>query len=144
MEYLKIKGHPIEHAKTAHDNGYYFEAIHTLHSWMECKLRELLLMQRKDKPYKDWPKSWDLTQEFSLIQSAKALFVIDEISNYELSQIVHFNKVRNNMVHKLFYEPYYSEWKGVEFESYEKAYGDGLLLCDEIESKSAEKLASNE
>lgn len=136
--YIRIEGWPLDHAQKAYENGYFLEAIQTLHGWLECKLRELFLLQRK--PEKSWAKAWDVSNEFSLNNAAKALFLIGELSEEELSKISRFNRIRNNLVHKLFYDPYDEKWQGVPKAEFEELYEVGHNLCHKIEIKSAETL----
>ncbi len=142
-DYIKIKGWPpADHARKAYENGYYIEALQTLHGWIECKLRELLLMQRTllDADHDTWALSWDISNEFSLNNAAKALFILGAVSEDEYKRILQFNRVRNNLVHKLFYDPYDESWRGVRKDEFEKAYQAGLTLCEEVEFKSNQVL----
>lgn len=138
--YIKIPGYPPDHAKKAYDNGYFLEAIQTLHGYLERKLQELLLMQRvpKDGVDESWAKAWDTSSELSLNNVAKALFVIKAISEDELMQISKFNKIRNNVVHRIFYDPHDEKWLGVKKEEFDDLFKTGMILCDEIDGKSAE------
>lgn len=138
--FIKIPGYPPDHAQQAYRNGYFLEAIQTLHGYLERKVQELLLMQRVAKSELDesWPKAWDVSVEFTLNNAAKALFVIKAISEEELNKISKFNRVRNNLVHKLFFDPHDEKWQGVKREEYDKLFEIALELCEEIDSKSAE------
>ena len=138
--YVKIPDWPPDHARQAYRDKYYLEALQTLHAWLECKLRELLLLQSTvvGADHDSWARSWDLSNEFPLIQAAKALSILGAISQDELARIIDFNRVRNNIVHKLFYDPYNEEWKGVLKVDYDRAFKAGLKLCEQIEFKSGE------
>lgn len=141
--YVKVPDWPPDHARKAYREKYFFEAMQTLHSWLECKLRELLLLQRTlaGADHSGWARSWDISNEFTLNNAAKALFILGAITEAELARIVDFNRVRNNIVHKLFWDPYNESWKGVLKEEYDRAFKAGLKLCEEIEFKSGEVVA---
>lgn len=120
--------------------GYYLEAIQTLHGWLECKLRELFLMQRvkNNAPWESWAKAWDVSNEFTLNNAIKALFLVSAISEEEYSGILKFNRLRNNLVHKLFHNPYDEKWKGVKKEEFDHLFKIGVDLCYEVENKAGE------
>ncbi|MBI3187047.1 MAG: hypothetical protein HYZ31_04125 [Gammaproteobacteria bacterium] len=137
-EFIKINGFPPEYAKKAFDDGYYLEALQTLHGWIECKLRELLLLQRTllGASFDSWSKAWDISNEFSLNNASKALLVLGAITEEEQKDISTFNRVRNNLVHKMFYDPYNEHWQGVDKQELVNAFEKGLHLADFIDSKS--------
>lgn len=88
-----------------------------------------------------WVRAWDMTNEFSLNQAAKVLFILGAITDKELAQISDFNRVRNNIVHKLFWDPHDEQWKGVPKVEYTKVFRVGLRLCEAIENKSGDVVA---
>ncbi len=143
-EYIKIRKWPADHAQEAYDAGYYIEALQTLHGWMEVKLRELLHMQRakpdacgKDK---DWARSWNMSNDLSLNNIAKALFVVGPLPEDTLNRILSFNRVRNNLIHKLYLDPYEEPFLGIPKEEYDVAFRDGIDLGYIIENMSAERV----
>lgn len=139
--YVKLREWPPDHAYTAYRRKYFIEAIQTLHSWLECKLRELLnmssLYRLKGADEDGWIRAWDLSNEFSLNNAAKALFIIGSLSEAELSRIVEFNRVRNNIIHKLFWDPHNEKWNGVPKSEYDRAFKEGMKLCAKIELRTA-------
>ena len=136
---------PADHAQDAYDAGYYIEALQTLHGWMEVKLRELLQLQRESKPIEGkasgWGRAWNMTNELSLNNIAKALFISGALPEDVLDRILNFNRVRNNLIHKLFYDPYEGQHHGIPKEEYDAAFQAGVELGCLIESMSAEKIA---
>ena len=143
-EFICIKKWPADHAQEAYDAGYYIEALQTLHGWIEVKLRELLQLQRVGTPSADRDaehgRAWDMTNELSLNQIAKALFIIGALPEESLNEVLSFNRVRNNLVHKLFHDPYEKKYLGIPRTEYDKAFGDGINLGQVIENMSAEKI----
>ena len=143
-EYIKIRKWPADHAQEAYDAGYYVEALQTLHGWMEVKLRELLHLQRagpnvsgKDK---DWVRSWNMSNDLSLTNIAKALFIVGALPEDTLNRILNFNRVRNNLIHKLYFDPYDEPYPGIPKEEYDTAFRDGIDLGYIIENMSAERV----
>ncbi len=143
--FIRINGFPPDYAEKAFAAGYYLEALQTLHGWIECKLRELLLLQRSllGASYEGWPKAWDVSNEFSLNSASKTLLVLGAITEEEQRDISAFNRVRNNLVHKMFYDPYDEHWQGVDKKELVDAFQKGLRLANEIELKSGEVNAKN-
>ena len=143
-EFIRIKKWPADHAQDAYAAGYYIEALQTLHGWMEVKLRELLQLQRVGTPSankeSEWGRAWNTTNELSLSEIAKALFIIGAIPEDTLNKILAFNRVRNNLIHKLFHDPYEKEYLGIPRDEYDKAFRDGVDLGYLIENMSTEKV----
>lgn len=144
MDFIKITKWPAEHAQDAYDAGYYIEALQTLHGWIEVKLREFLLLQRIGSQTKtqdlNFGKAWDMSNELSLNQLAKSLFISGALPEDILNEIVSFNRVRNNMTHKLFHDPYEKQCPGIPRAEYDKAFHDGINLGYIIENMSADKI----
>jgi hypothetical protein len=143
-DFIRIKKWPADHAQEAYEAGYYIEALQTLHGWMEVKLRELLHLQRVGTPSEDkhneWSKAWNMTNELPLNHIARALFVMGALSEDILNKILSFNRVRNNLIHKLFHEPYEKEYLGIPKEDYDAAFRAGIDLGYVINSMSEEKI----
>jgi hypothetical protein len=81
-----------------------------------------------------------MTNDLSLNQIAKALFIIGALPEDTLNKVLNFNRVRNNLVHKLFHESYEKEYSGIPRAEYDKAFQDGVNLGYVIENMSAEKI----
>jgi len=143
-QFVRIDKWPADHAQEAYAAGYYIEALQTLHGWMEVKLRELIQMQRAGievvESDAEYARVWDMTNELSLNQIAKALFIIGALPEGMLNRILSFNRVRNNLVHKLFHDPCEKEYLGIPRAEYDKAFQDGMTLGQEIENMSVDKL----
>lgn len=144
-EYIRFNKWPADHAKEAYAAGYYVEALQVLHGWLEIKLRELLHLQRvgteADKRYKaEWARVWNMTEELSLIHVAKALFITGVIDASLHDRLSAFNRVRNNLIHKLFHDPYEKEYLGIPRDEYDLALDEGIELGYLIENMSAERI----
>ena len=143
-EFIHFEKWPADHAQEAYDAGYYIEALQTLHGWIEVKLRELLQLQRVGTPSEnkdtELERVWNMTNELSLNQLAKALFIIGALSEDILNQVLSFNRVRNNITHKLFHDTYEKQYLGIPREEYDKAFHDGITLGYIIENLSVEKI----
>lgn len=111
---------------------------------MEVKLRELLQLQHtgteSNKSEHESARAWNMTHELSLNQISKALYIAGDIPESILNKILSFNRIRNNLTHKLFYDPYEKEYKGIPKEEYDAAFKDGIDLGYEIENMSVDKI----
>lgn len=134
-QYIRPKKWPMAHAKEAYEAGYYIEAIQVLHGWVEVKLRELLISLRAESVGHDkhFGRIWDMTTEISLLSAAKALFIAGVISEPQYSRIQAFNRVRNNLIHKFFYDPYEKIYPGVPKREYSAALRAGDKLGWELQ-----------
>lgn len=144
-EYIRFNKWPAEHAREAYEAGYYVEALQVLHGWLEIKLRELLHLQRvgtdaESRRDAEWARVWNMTEELSLIQIAKALFITGVLDASAHDRISSFNRVRNNLIHKLFHDPYEREYLGIPKNEYDLALNEGIELGYLIESMSAERI----
>jgi hypothetical protein len=138
MDYIKISNWPPDHAQKAYDDGYYVEALQVLHGWVEIRLEEIILLLRKDiKEDNEFKMAWDLSNEFSLINCSKFLFCIGSISKNEYDKLMFFNKCRNNLIHKLFHDPYDKTHLGVPKNQYDEAFNAGMELSDIFLEKSS-------
>ena len=142
--YIRIRKWPADHAQEAYDAGYYIEALQTLHGWLELKLRELLQLQRtgiqRQGNDNDWGRAWNMTHELSLNNIAKALYIAGALPEDLLNRILHFNRVRNNLIHKLFYDPHQEQFLGIPKEEFDAAFRAGVELGYLIENMSAERV----
>ena len=128
----------MDHAREAYKSGFYIEAIQVLHGWIEVKLRGLLLLLDSDavKNDKHWARIWDMTNEFPLLIAAKLLFVAGVISEKQFNRIQAFNRVRNNLIHKFFYDPHEKPYPGILRREYSAALRAGDKLGWELENLS--------
>ena len=143
-DYIRIKKWPADHAQDAYDAGYYIEALQTLHGWMEVKLRELLQLQGAGKHINESENGsarvHNMTNELSLNQISKTLFITGALPEDTLNKVLSFNRVRNNLIHKLYHDPYEKEYLGIPRNEYDKAFKDGISLGYDIENMSVEML----
>lgn len=147
-QYIRPKKWPMDHAKEAYKAGYYIEAIQVLHGWIEVKLRELLISLRAEAAGHDrhFAHIWDMTNDISLLNAAKALFIAGVISEAQYSRIQAFNRVRNNLIHKFFFDPYEKPYPGIPKREYRAALHAGDRLgwtLQELADKRFELSASS-
>ena len=148
-QYIRFKKWPMDHAREANKAGFHIEAMQVLHGWMEVRLRELLLSLRAESVGidKHWGRIWDMTNEIPLLASARALFVAGVISARQFDRIQKFNRVRNNLIHKFFHDPYEKPYPGILRREYSAALriGDklGWELLELVERRSFRASPSN-
>jgi hypothetical protein len=136
-DYIRIPYWPEEHAKKAYSDGYFIEAIQVVHGFIELQLRELLFLQRKvPGPHEHFDLAVDTMYEIPLSLAVKILFIQKALSKEERDKLIHFNKTRNNIVHKIYYDTAHEGYSGYPRKEFDKAYLAGLelmtLLSDRI------------
>lgn len=127
-EYIKLATDTITHVDNALRDGYYIEAIQVLHAKLEWDLRLLLMASGHTKTCLRYQETWDLTYDFSLSHACKALFIVGNISKEEYDAILYLNSIRNQIIHKLFHDPYRKEWRGVPRHEYDLVVSESKRL----------------
>ena len=98
----------------------YFEAVQLMQLHLELSVRSLLFSSGPKRNNSDFLHANNVSQEISLIQGIKCLYVFGKISKEQYITTSQFNRMRNKMVHqfnsaKLSAEPI--TIKKVEFEA---------------------------
>jgi len=133
---IKIDYWPSEHANKAYDDGYYIEAIQVVHACIERQLREMLfLTRRKPGPHENFDLAYDLMLEIPFNTAVKVLFIQKTISQRVRDRLLAFNKTRNNIIHKIFFDASSGDWQGYPKAQYDRAFKDGLKLMNLLEDK---------
>jgi hypothetical protein len=142
IDYIRIKDWPPDYAQTAYRDGHFIEALQVLHGWIELRLRGILLLQRakpdSESDHSTFGRAWDISNELSLSNIAKALFVAGVLPSETFDKIITFNRTRNAVIHKLFLEPHEKQYLGVPRPEYDAAFHRGLELCDVLETMGDE------
>ena len=136
-DYIRIPYWPEEHVKKAYSDGYFIEAIQVMHGFIELQLRELIFIQRKAPgPHDHFDLAVDTMYEITLSVAVKILFIQKLLSKQERDKLIQFNKTRNNIVHKIYYDSAHEGYRGYPRKEFDKAYYAGLdlmsLLLDRI------------
>ena len=139
-EFIRIRKWPSEHAQEAYDNKNYIEAIQVLHGWIENKLQELIILTGSIDFNMDSEKTWDIANQISLIDSARILYILSQITEDEFQKIIKFNSIRNQIIHKIFHEPFEKEYNGVPKTEYDKVFYDGVFLANLLQRKTELKI----
>ena len=135
MEYIKNKGWPPERAKKAYNDGYFAEAIQILHGWLESKCREMLKIIGSSHFKTNLSDTWDITDEISLNNIIKILFVLGQITREEYEGMQELNTMRNKIIHQMFKEPYEKEFKGILKEEYDTVFNRSLEYSQLMDEK---------
>lgn len=136
MEKITITDWPTDYAEKAYQAGYYLEAIQILHGFLENKLRELLMLVGSVHFQAKLETTWDVSNEISLNNTLKALFILNQISKEEYSKIKKINSLRNKVIHQYFLESYEEGVKGIQKNVYDEVYAESLKLVDIIDFKT--------
>lgn len=135
MEYVKSRGWPTDLAKKAYDDGYFAEAIQTLHGWIESQCREMLKLVGSEHFKTKLSDTWDMTDEISLVNIIKILFVLGQITKEEYEGLLELNSMRNKIIHQMFKDPYEKEFKGISKEEYDKVFSKSLGSSELLQEK---------
>jgi len=139
-EFIRIRNWPTDHAKQAYTDGNYIEALQVLHGWIESRLQELLHLYGVIDCKQESKKIWDIVNQINFINSAKVLYILNILSDNEYQQSVKFNSTRNQLIHKIFHEPYEKIYEGIPKKEYDNVFKQGLKLADIIRLKTEEKV----
>lgn len=140
-KYIKrLKDFPPEHAYMAFKEGFYYEAIGVLHGYIECQLRELLLSFSVKNQKSNYREIWDINERIDFRNLSNVLLVINQISKKEFDILCSLNSLRNEIVHKYFYEPYDKIYQGVSKKKYLSIFKPSYELSYSFIMKIAEVL----
>ena len=139
MEYINNRQWPTDRAKKAYDEGYYAEAIQTLHSWLEVICREMLGLVGSVYFKTKLSDTWDITDEISLSNILKVLFILGQITKEEYDGMQELNSMRNKIIHQMYKDPYEKEFKGIPKTEYDRVFNSSLEYCELLQEKN-EKL----
>ena len=139
-KFIRIEKWVTEHAQEAYNKENYIEAIQVLHGWIENKLQELLILTGSIDHNTEMSKIWDIANQINFINSARALFVLSQVSEQEYQKIIKFNSLRNQVIHKFYHDPYEKVYEGVPKKQYDEVFKIGLDLADKLQLKSEQKI----
>lgn len=135
MEFIKNREWPPERAQKAYNDGYFAEAIQTLHGWLEIKCREMFMLVGGIYFNTDLSDTWDITDEISLNNIIKNLLVLGQITKEEYQDLQQLNTMRNKIIHQMFKEPYEKEFKGIPKKEYDAVFKISLQYSDLLQEK---------
>ena len=137
----RFKDFPSDHALKAYEEEYYVEAVVVLHGFLESQLRENLLAftsRLKILP----EKVWDTNEKLDFRNLSNILFILQLIDDNQVGVLNGINSLRNEIVHKYFFEPYNEAYCGVsnkKFASvFKPAYNLSFKLLEKIEDMYSE------
>ena len=130
---IRFSDYPPEHAQKAYNKGYYIEAIQVIHSWIEAKLQEMLLLIRHGNLKINYNETWNISNSVPLLQLAKVLFILGKINKKTFDSIKRFNTMRNKIIHELFYDDYNNGLREIDKKDYDSAFNFGTKLCYKME-----------
>lgn len=126
MEYVTPKGMPGELARKAYEDGYFIEAIQTLHGWLENQARSYLMLVGCTYFESNQKDIWDLADSISLNDTLKVLRILNQINDEEFSKFKKFNSLRNKIIHQYFKEPYAAVYKGFPKGQYDEIFEETI------------------
>jgi len=131
--FIRIDYLPYKHAEKAYSDGYFIEAIQVIHGCIERQLRELIFAQGTHRPHENFDLAIDFMFEVPFNIAVKILFIQKAISKKLRDRLVDFNKARNGIIHKIYFDNSSGSWQGFPKSQYDRAYKDGLELITILE-----------
>jgi ADP-heptose:LPS heptosyltransferase len=129
---IRLKGYPPEHAKIAFKQEYYFEAITVLHGFIEQEMRSLLhlcISVKLNIPIKD---GWDINAKLSYLPLTHVLLITKQINKNQYDILVSFNSLRNEVIHRYYYDPYDGEGYEISKIKFASLFNQALSVVKEI------------
>jgi hypothetical protein len=134
--FIRVDYWPHEHARRAYAKGFFIEAIQVLHGCVERQLRELIFLSASGQgSHEDYDSAIDSMFELPLHVVVKVLFIQKALSKTLRDRLMSFNKARNAIVHKIYFDSSRAGWQGLPKAQYDKAFHDGLALIEVLEEK---------
>ena len=124
MNYIKPKELPDILAKQAYEDGYYIEAIQTLHVFLENQARSFLMLIGCVHFSAEQKATWDVSDSIKFHDVLKVLFILNQITEKEYKQFKHLNSLRNKVVHQFYKEPYRASYLGVSKKEFDEIFSE--------------------
>jgi len=118
----------------------YIEAIQVLHGWIENKLQEILILTGANDHGSEMKTVWNIANQINLVTCVHVLFVLSQLSENEYQMIIKFNGLRNQLIHKIYNDPYEEINQGFPKEKYDEGYKIGIELADILQIKTELRL----
>ena len=146
----RVNKNPLDHAYDSQKGGYYYEAIGILHGYIEGQLRFLFMAHCTYERGTKTEKAWLTTEKFDFKNLSNIVYALQLITEKHYQILLALNSLRNEIVHKYFYEPFKENYKGISSKkfasvfrpSYDLAYDFNEKL-DRMHAEGDEKLMSN-
>ncbi len=151
QKYIKrFKDYPPDHAYDAYKSEYYYEAVGVLHGFVESQLRHLLLAFSTLDQNNPSEIIWDINEKIDFRNLSNVLFVLQLITEKEYGILNSLNSLRNEIIHKYFYDPHDGIYYGVSNKkflsifkpSYNLSY-DLMEKLDKMYEEQYEKTKNN-
>ncbi len=68
------------------------------------------------------------------------LSILTHVTDIEYKNLMAFNKIRNDIVHKIFHEPYEKQRRDIRDKNIDTAFKAGKKLAETLEIKTHEEL----
>ena len=102
----RFKEFPPDHALEAFKKEYYLEAVGVLHGFIESQMRSILHAYSTTVINNSDEQVWDINEKFDFKNLTNILFVLQIIKRKEYDQLFSLNSLRNEIIHKYFYDPF--------------------------------------
>jgi hypothetical protein len=101
-----LKSFPIDHSIEAFEKEYYFEAVAVLHGFIESQMKSYFHLHAANVSKESLSKGWDINDKLPYISLAHVIFVLNLIDKAEYDNLISFNTLRNELMHRYYLDPY--------------------------------------
>jgi len=102
----RLKEFPPDHAYGAYQKEYYLEAVGVLHGFIESQMRSILHAYSTSVLSNSDEQVWDINEKFDFKNLTNILFILQIIKKKEYDELFALNSLRNEIIHKYFYDPF--------------------------------------
>ena len=108
----RFKEFPPDHALAALKKEYYLEAVGVLHGFIESQMRSILHGYSTTVIDNSDEQVWDINEKFDFKNLTNILFILQLITKKEYTELFALNNLRNEIIHKYFYDPFDNKYIG--------------------------------
>ena len=124
----KFKKFPPDHAFEAYKKEYYLDAIGVLHGFIESPMRSILHAYSTTVISNSDEEVWDINERFDFKNLTNILFILQIIKKKEYDHLFSLNSLRNEIIHKYFYDPFDHNYFGASKKKFHSVFNPAYKL----------------
>jgi len=130
MEYIKIQGNPLRLVRQIYDQGFYSEAIHVLHAYIENQARSLLVGLGHSHFNCELRSVVAISELISVNDCIAVLCVLNQISSEKFEEINKTMLKYPKFARKIFKTPYEEIYVGLNKQDYDEFFDSMLSIAN--------------
>lgn len=131
-EFVELDFDAQRRALDAYHSDHFVEAIQLMHGHLESCVRTLIFCSGQKHNPADFIHAQHVSQEISLSQGVKCLYVLGGITKEQYDKAVLFNRTRNKLVHDLHTSKVFKKSIGIKKSLLDDAFFDANDLSNEL------------